>query len=350
MKIALITDIHFGARGDSQLFHENLFLFLEEIFFPYLIEHKIRDLFILGDTWDKRKIINFQILHEAKNRFFNRLCSLGINVKMIYGNHDVYFKNTNTINSIDLLLGEYKNVEIIEKWEEFNLYGKQIGMISWLNSSNMDEGIDWIKQLNVDALFGHFETEIVDLENDAPTKLHSSVFSHIDLVVSGHYHIPSNDGTVVYIGNPSQTNWKEFGQKRGFTIFDTEKMDLLLIENPFDVFFKYYYTSKEDLLNFDFSIFNKKIVRVYSDLLNMKERKKFDLFLDGVSREAFSLEVLDLDPNLYQDSKELSKIENIDTFDTIRQYVNSITSDSVSKDKLLDILTSVYKQAVEKSL
>jgi DNA repair exonuclease SbcCD nuclease subunit len=349
MKIALITDIHFGARGSSQLFHDNLFRFLEEVFFPHLIEHSIKNVFILGDTWENRKIINFHTLHEAKTRFFDKLEELGIQVKMIYGNHDVYFKNTNEVNSVDLLLAEYDNIEVIETWKSFDFYGRRMGMISWLNSSNMQEGIEWIKRLDVDILFGHFETEIVSDENDAPHKLNAEMFSHIDLVVSGHYHIPSYDGRVVFIGNPSQTNWREYGQNRGFTILDTNRMSLELVKNPFDIFVKYYYNAKEDLLSFDFSIFNKKIVKLYADFLNLKERKKFDLFMDGVSKEAFSLEVIDIDPNLYQDEKELENIENIDTFDTIQQYVNSITADGVSKTKILSLFTEIYKQALEKT-
>ena len=32
---------------------------------------------------------------------------MGIQVHMLAGNHDTYFKNTNDVNSVDLLLGEY---------------------------------------------------------------------------------------------------------------------------------------------------------------------------------------------------------------------------------------------------
>ena len=36
---------------------------------------------------------------------------------MIIGNHDVYFKNTNEINSPELLLAEYDNIKIIKEHE-----------------------------------------------------------------------------------------------------------------------------------------------------------------------------------------------------------------------------------------
>ena len=36
MKIALITDTHFGARNDSQIFTEHFMKFYDKIFFPFL--------------------------------------------------------------------------------------------------------------------------------------------------------------------------------------------------------------------------------------------------------------------------------------------------------------------------
>ena len=41
MKIAIITDQHFGARKNSKLFHDYFLKFYENVFFPYLEEHGI---------------------------------------------------------------------------------------------------------------------------------------------------------------------------------------------------------------------------------------------------------------------------------------------------------------------
>ena len=69
MKIALITDTHFGARGDSMLFYDYMMEFYNEVFFPYIDEKKINTVIHLGDVVDRRKFINFNVLHRFKKDF-----------------------------------------------------------------------------------------------------------------------------------------------------------------------------------------------------------------------------------------------------------------------------------------
>ena len=59
MKIAIITDQHFGARNDSIVFLDFYQKFYDEVFFPRLKEEKVDAVLILGDTFDRRKYLNF---------------------------------------------------------------------------------------------------------------------------------------------------------------------------------------------------------------------------------------------------------------------------------------------------
>ncbi len=92
MKIAIITDQHFGARNDSVHFLDFYEKFYRDTFFPKLKEEKIQAVLILGDTFDRRKYINFYSLKRAKEMFFEPLAQLGVDVHMLAGNHDTYFK------------------------------------------------------------------------------------------------------------------------------------------------------------------------------------------------------------------------------------------------------------------
>ena len=55
MKVALVTDTHFGARSDSLAFDAYFAKFYDECFFPYLEEHDIKTICHLGDIFDRRK-------------------------------------------------------------------------------------------------------------------------------------------------------------------------------------------------------------------------------------------------------------------------------------------------------
>ena len=53
MKVALVTDTHFGARSDSLAFDAYFAKFYDETFFPYLKEHDIKTVCHLGDIFDR---------------------------------------------------------------------------------------------------------------------------------------------------------------------------------------------------------------------------------------------------------------------------------------------------------
>ena len=59
MKVAIITDQHAGARNDSGVILDYYEKFYKETFFPKLDSEDITTLLILGDTFDRRKFINF---------------------------------------------------------------------------------------------------------------------------------------------------------------------------------------------------------------------------------------------------------------------------------------------------
>jgi len=91
MKIALITDTHWGARGDSPAFAEYFNRFYYEQFFPYLAANGISRIFHLGDIVDRRKYINFVTARHLR-KFVEHCDSSGIRLDVIVGNHDTSFK------------------------------------------------------------------------------------------------------------------------------------------------------------------------------------------------------------------------------------------------------------------
>ena len=57
MKLAIITDQHFGARKGADYIHRYFKKFYDNIFFPYLEKNKIDTIVDMGDTFDNRRNI-----------------------------------------------------------------------------------------------------------------------------------------------------------------------------------------------------------------------------------------------------------------------------------------------------
>jgi DNA repair exonuclease SbcCD nuclease subunit len=237
MKVAILTDTHFGARNDSHDFDTYFRKFYDEVFFPYLDKTQIKTLLHLGDVFDRRKYINFNTLRSCKEYFFEQLKKRDIDMKVIPGNHDTYYKNTNEVNSLDLLLREYSNIEIIEQPTVIELGGRVVSFIPWLCADNYDASMTVIQQ-PADVCFGHFEIAGFDMFRGAKNEagMDRKVLKHFKKVLTGHFHHRSTDDNVYYLGSPYGFTWSDYDDKRGFHVLDTATLDLEFIENPFEIF------------------------------------------------------------------------------------------------------------------
>ena len=54
-------------------------------------------------------------------------------VHAITGNHDCYYKNTNEINSPELLLNDYTNIKTYSKATDVNIGGLDILLLPWIS-------------------------------------------------------------------------------------------------------------------------------------------------------------------------------------------------------------------------
>ena len=146
MKIAIITDQHFGCRKNSKLFHDYFLKFYNDTFFPTLEKEGITTVINMGDTFDSRKGIDFAALTWAKDNYFDRLKEMGITVHTIVGNHDVYYKNTNNLCSLKELLGHYTDcVKIYMDPTDVTVGDTTVGLVPWICDENEKECIDFIQ-------------------------------------------------------------------------------------------------------------------------------------------------------------------------------------------------------------
>ena len=165
MKVAIITDTHYGARKGSKHLHDYFELFYKNVFFPTLEDNGIDTVIHMGDAFDSRKAIDFQSLEWAKRVVFEPLKKY--NVHMIIGNHDCYYKNTNNVNSPELLLQTYPNIKTYSTVSEAEVGGLNILFIPWINAENYQDTLNSIKVSDSVCAMGHLEP--TDLERIADT-------------------------------------------------------------------------------------------------------------------------------------------------------------------------------------
>ena len=211
MKIAIITDQHFGCRKNSELFHDYFLKFYNDIFFPTIEEEGIKTIIDMGDTFDSRKGIDFAALAWSKDNYYDRLAKMGCQVHTIVGNHTAYYKNTNDINAVDLLLREYDNVKVYSDPTEIQIDNLGVLLVPWICKENKNETFDKIKKSKSKVCMGHLELNgfRVNQQITMDHGIDSGIFNKFERVFSGHYHTKSDNGNIFYLGNPYEIYWTD---------------------------------------------------------------------------------------------------------------------------------------------
>ncbi len=344
MKVVIITDQHFGARKNSKLFHDYFLKFYNDIFFPYLEENDIKVVIDMGDTFDSRKGIDFSALAWAKNNYYDRLQDMGIRVHTIVGNHTAYYKNTNEVNAVDLLLREYDNVTVYSEVTEVEIDKRNILFIPWINQDNEEKTFKFIENSNSKCAMGHLELSGFRAHRGCVMDHgHASeLYKKFTKVFSGHYHTRSDDGRIYYLGNPYEMFWNDVDDTRGFHLFDTETLEHTPVNNPYRIFYNVYYNDTPYQL-FDVSEYENKIVKI---IVRQKTSvKNFEKFVD----KFYDVGVSDLkivENFVLQDSEEFEVFESEDTISILDRYIQEAEI-NLDKSKLQNIMRTTYQEACE---
>lgn len=346
MKIALVTDTHFGARSDSLPFDNFFRKFYNEVFFPTLARERITTVIHLGDCFDRRKYINFNILKNCREYFFNELEERGMVVHMLAGNHDTYFKNTNEVNSLDLLLNEYNNIITYDSPDILELDNFSILMMPWICADNYAECMEAIKNSTAPVLMGHLELAGFVMHKGMASEggMDPKIFDKFDLVCSGHFHHRSRNKNIQYLGNPYEMTWNDYDDPRGFHILDTVTQELTFIENPYRMFVRYVYDdAKVDPDSIDASMFAEKMVKLV--VANKNDFYKFDQLIDRLYKQ--NLLELKIIEDFSEFEAEALGDENLDIEDTmslLNSFVDSSETDA-DKPRIKTLLKELYVEA-----
>ena len=298
----------------------------------------------MGDTFDNRTGINYSSLGWSKDNYFDRIRDLKINLYSLVGNHTAYYKNTNDLNAVDLLLREYDNVHVISEYKELEFDGLKIAMIPWINSENAEKTYKCITKSKCPVVMGHLElsgfyaNKNHKMEHGADRK----AYEKFEKVYSGHYHHRSIIGNIEYVGNPYEIYWNDYGDERGFNIFDTDTLEMTHILNPYKMFevLEYDDTPWQTL---NANEYENKIVKL---VVRQKTKpKQFEKFVDKLIDAGVSdLQIIENFSLTDTDDFEVEQSE--DTLTILGRYLDEVEVD-IDKAAAKRIISHIYKEACE---
>lgn len=326
-KKLILGDIHFGVHNGSKLFLDFQLKFLNEVI-EYCKEHSIAEIWLTGDVFEVRKSTNTEVLDYAKLHFFDVLVDLGILVKTIVGNHDMFYKNTITPNSLNVNLSDYENVMIYDRVSEFQLDDKNsILMVPWICAENEEEIMEAIHTTDCNIVMGHFEVKGARMEGAVCEEgLELSIFEKFDLAISGHFHVRGTYGNMEYVGTPYETSWADYGETKGFHVLDTETLELEFVANPHRLYHKITYNESKDMNAYLKNDYTDQFVRVIVE--EREDFKKYERWL--MKLELMQMKELKCIEPFGDKSEEDSdvefdgEIESVSTSKLVAEYVEDV--------------------------
>ncbi len=136
--------------------------------------------------------------------------------------------------------------------------------------------------------------------------------------------------------------WNDVGDRRGFTIFDTETLEHFHVDNPYKLFHNIYYEDT-DHQTFDTREYENKIVKVI--VRKKSDIKKFEKFIDKLyESNVFELKVVE--NFIIQEAEDFEAFESEDTLSILNRYIQE-SEINLDKSKLQNFMRKTYQEACE---
>ena len=336
MKYLLMSDIHFGIKtGETaHWFFEHTKNFLLKA----INESDADYICILGDLFEHRKYVDISIFHKVINDFFGKITHKKI--KIICGNHDVYYKTTNEVNLIEHLAQIYDNIEYIKSPTVFD----NILFVPWINRTTREADDFMISTTSAKYCFGHFDIVGAEMSPNILSKrgYEKSFFKKFDLVFSGHYHLQSRNDNFIYIGNPIQTNYGDAGRPKGCIEFNSDLCEYSRIKNENELFMVTSYTELSELK--DYSKFTDKYVKVIINVNSTNYKKHNHLkFLETLNEIAYHVDVM-----IIRENKIIENISDLNLIASTENRISSFCSENSYSDEVKNYLIDNFNKVKDK--
>jgi DNA repair exonuclease SbcCD nuclease subunit len=328
---ACLTDIHLGLKNNSRIHLDDCNRFIDW----FIAEAQARNAetcIFLGDWHHHRASINAYTLSET-TRQLRKLSENFQTVYFIVGNHDLYFKENRTINSVEYA----RDLDNIVLVDDVLIQG-DVAIVPWL------VGDEWkqIKKARVKYMFGHFELPHFKMNAMVEMPDHGGLKSeHLtgpEYVFSGHFHKRQYKNNIHYIGNCFPHNYADAGDfERGamFLTWDDEPLYVNWPDCP-----KYRVLALSELLDKHAELLDEyTYARVKLDIDITYEEATF---IKEQFAEQYGVRELHLMP-VQEEAEEFdgSEIEFESVDHIVVSQLDTIDSNTISKQTLIEIYNNL---------
>ena len=354
-RIFILGDVHFGIRASSMEWFEITKSYFEDFFIPMLKENvRPGDVLIqLGDVFDNRQSVNLKFNNYAID-LFTRISQM-IETHIIVGNHDIYYKHSNDVSSLDSFkfipnLHVYKQPHVVDFGTAKCL------MLPWCSTPEVEA--EYLEKYSgkADYIFSHSEMKGLMLNKKSKQEHGTPVgkFAAYKRVYSGHIHYAQRNKNVVMVGNAYQMTRSDGDNPKGVFLLDFETGEHQFIENN--------YTPKFVKLNLT-KILDKTIDEIkdlmrnnFVDLYIASDIPiKYNLsgFMSMVQAEARKIEPNIYDEKTYIDIDSISEeiqngYKNFNVINLCDKFIESMNIDDDDKKRLELTINKLYTDCTNK--
>ncbi len=342
-KIALFTDIHIGIHKDSVHWHQ-IALNWADWFISEIKKRNIKNVLFCGDFFHDRSSLDLTTL-QVGSQIIQKFEDF--NLVMLAGNHDSYYKNNASINSLSPFKSK-KNIFVVDEKPILLKNKISVCLCPW-GTSNEDI-------LECDLLAGHFEIQNFKM-NSFKVCDHGfesgSILNKAQLILSGHFHLREhrhyeNNKSILYLGSPYQMDFGEREQIKGFYILDTDTLQVEFFENLLSP--KHYKIKVSDILNSTLDkstlplLLNNNFIAL--DVDKKIDTQTLDLIVSKFSQ--YQPKNIRTDFNIF-DPMQLSATEmeefSFDIDKALQEFVDLLET-KVPKKDILDKCLDLYKMSL----
>jgi DNA repair exonuclease SbcCD nuclease subunit len=349
-RIWFISDTHLGIRNNSNEWIDIISDYFTEWFFPLVRKHyQPGDVIVhLGDWYDSRQSVNLRVLNLGVHVAESLADLFPDGVHILVGNHDIWGKSSNEINSLKSLKW-IPGIRVYEEPASVSFGKKSFFFMPWRKDHEAErECLDLAAEH--DYLCCH--TDIRGLKFNRSVSIESGIgvqdLAKFQRIYSGHIHYAQESGRIKILGSPYALTRSDSDNVKGITLLDLQSGRETFFENTFSPRFQK--ISFDEILNMSIEecerAFDNNFLDVWIDP-KMVLKAPLNIFTDSVT----TARKISFHPHesggmvLLSDHVHSVEPGSFSVMNFVESFVSALDYDDQTKEKLVKSINKLYSFA-----